>query len=203
MALTTAASAHISAGDNLSLVAGSSQNWTALKNLVGLAGGTVSFFAQKLGIKLIANQGKVNIHAQTDSMTLAAMKDLTITSSAGMVTIAGKSVLLAAGGGYLKIHPSGEVEIGSPVKFTIRAPMASEGPASLDVNLPEFAGLMNYDIQFVFKDDEGQPYKNYKYVAWKESGETIEGVTDDKGQTQVFYSPDPEEYVVRLKFNQG
>jgi type VI secretion system secreted protein VgrG len=139
MALTTAASAHIGAGDNLSLVAGGTQSWTALKNLVGLAGGAVSFFAQKLGIKLIANQGKVDIQAQNDALTLAAMKDLNISSSADTITVAAKNgVLLAAGGGYLKIHPSGEVEIGSPVKFKPRPNPIRKPPASLNLPLPAF-----------------------------------------------------------------
>jgi type VI secretion system secreted protein VgrG len=191
MALTTAASAHIGAGDNLSLVAGGTQSWTALKNLVGLAGGAVSFFAQKLGIKLIANQGKIDIQAQNDAMTLAALKDLNITSSAGVVTMAAKkNIVLACGGGYLKIHPSGEVEIGSPVKLTIKAPLYSDDPASLDLPLPNFKG--EHDIQFVFKNkltNQPEPYK--PYVIWTESGEKFTGLTDKEGKTQIVFTQSP------------
>jgi len=121
------------------LVAGGTQNWTALKNLVGLAGGAVSFFAQKLGIKLIANQGKVDIQAQHDAMTLAALKDVTVTSSADTITVAAKNgVLLAAGGGYLKIHPSGEVEIGSPLKFKPRPNPIRRPPESMTLSHPDY-----------------------------------------------------------------
>jgi type VI secretion system secreted protein VgrG len=191
MALTTAASAHIGAGDNLSLVAGGTQSWTALKNLVGLAGGAVSFFAQKLGIKLIANQGKIDIQAQNDALTLAAMKDLNISSSADTITVAAKNgVLLAAGGGYLKIHPSGEVEIGSPVKFKPRPNPIRKPPASLNLPLPNFKG--EHDIQFVFKNkltNQPEPYK--PYVIWTESGEKFTGLTDKEGKTQIVFTQSP------------
>jgi type VI secretion system secreted protein VgrG len=188
MALTTAASAHIGAGDNLSLVAGGTQNWTALKNLVGLAGGAVSFFAQKLGIKLIANQGKVDIQAQNDAMTLAAMKDLNISSSAGVVTIAGnRGVLLAAGGGYFKINESGEVESGSRIKFTIKANMGSDDPATFDFVFPNFS--KPHSEFFILRDEKtNKPLINHPYRVQLESGEMVEGFTDEKGKTAEIFT---------------
>jgi type VI secretion system secreted protein VgrG len=197
MALTTAASAHIGAGDNLSLVAGGTQSWTALKNLVGLAGGAVSFFAQKLGIKLIANQGKIDIQAQNDAMTLAALKDLNISSSAGVVTIAGKSVLLAAGGGYFKINESGEVESGSPIKFTIKANMASDDPERMDV-LSEMVPKV-YRIQHQFLDDNDQPYVGRKYeIRDAEDKVLLTGKTDAEGKTGFVDNLSTENYFSNL-----
>jgi type VI secretion system secreted protein VgrG len=166
--------------------------------LVGLAGGAVSFFAQKLGIKLIANQGKIDIQAQNDAMTLGAMKDLTITSSAGSVTMAAKkSIVLACGGGYLKIHPSGEVEIGSPVKLTIKAPMASEEAVSLDV-LSEMVPKV-HRIQHQFLDANDQPYVGRKYeIRDAEDKVLLTGKTDAEGKTGFVDNLSTENYFSNL-----
>jgi uncharacterized protein (DUF2345 family) len=165
---------------------------------VGLAGGAVSFFAQKLGIKLIANQGKIDIQAQNDAMTLAALKDLNISSSAGVVTIAGnRGVLLAAGGGYFKINESGEVESGSPIKFTIKANMASDDPERMDV-LSEMVPKV-YRIQHQFLDDNDQPYVGRKYeIRDAEDKVLLTGKTDAEGKTGFVDNLSTENYFSNL-----
>ncbi|WP_036013602.1 DUF2345 domain-containing protein, partial [Robbsia andropogonis] len=61
-------------------------------------------FAQNAGIKLFASKGKVEIQAQSDEMKLAALNDVTITSSSGKVVIsADKEIWIGAGGSYIKI----------------------------------------------------------------------------------------------------
>ncbi len=139
MALTTAQTLHLNAGATLAATAGQNITWSAVKNLVAMAGQAIGFFAVKAGIKLIANQGKIQIQAQHSTLELASQLDMSMTSSGGVISLASKNgIVLGCGGGYIKIHPSGEVEIGSTVKLTIKANMDSPGPASLDLPLPAF-----------------------------------------------------------------
>ena len=72
------------------------------------------------------------------------------------------------------------------------------GPKRLDANLPEFKHSGNYDIQFIFKDDNNVPYANHRYYVWNESGQEFTGTTDDKGQTAVYKMPTPDKNFARL-----
>ena len=59
-----------------------------------------------------ANQGKVEVQAQNDELQLNALKDATLTSSAGKITIAAKEeILITCKGAYIKTGER-EVEIG-------------------------------------------------------------------------------------------
>lgn len=62
-----------------------------LKKFTVAAGETVSLFAQKLGIKIFAGKGKVEIQAQGDEMLLDALKDIRISSSEGESLLAQKT----------------------------------------------------------------------------------------------------------------
>ncbi|NHB90316.1 DUF2345 domain-containing protein, partial [Photorhabdus tasmaniensis] len=78
-------------------------------------------FAEKLGIKLFASRGRVDIQAQGDAMGLAALKDITVSSHEGKVLISAKEeILLACGGGYIRIG-NGQVESGAPNNIIQRA----------------------------------------------------------------------------------
>ena len=74
-----------------------------------------------------ANQGAVTVQAQNDELQLNAMKDATLTSSAGKIAIAAKEeVLITCKGAYIKLA-NGEVEIGSPKVVRVRAPLVVTG----------------------------------------------------------------------------
>ncbi|WP_159068737.1 DUF2345 domain-containing protein, partial [Neisseria subflava] len=83
-----------------------------------------------------ANQGKVEVQAQNDELQLNALKDATLTSSAGKITIAAKEeILITCKGAYIKLS-NGEVEIGSPKVVRVRAPLVVNGAAQKDFALP-------------------------------------------------------------------
>lgn len=85
-----------------------------------------------------ANQGKVEVQAQNDELQLNALKDATLTSSAGKITIAAKEeILITCKGAYIKLS-NGEVEIGSPKVVRVRAPLVVNGAQGFIVALPEF-----------------------------------------------------------------
>jgi len=79
------------------------------------AGEAISFLAAKLGIRLFAAKGKVQIQAQGDGMELMAMQDMQMSSSDGGITITGrKGVTIGDGSGaYIKLS-GGKIVLGSP-----------------------------------------------------------------------------------------
>lgn len=105
IAVTTPESIQQSAGKNLTFTAGDNADVGVLRKFTVAAGEAISLFAHKLGIKAYANQGKVEIQAQSDGMALAALKDVTITSSNGrLILTAKKEVWIGADGSYIKIN---------------------------------------------------------------------------------------------------
>ncbi|MCA6219799.1 type VI secretion system Vgr family protein [Photorhabdus antumapuensis] len=114
IAQTTAKSLQFSAGENVIATSGKNTDFSVLKKFTVAAGGMISLFAEKLGIKLFASKGRVEIQAQGDAMGLEALKDITVSSHEGKVIISAKEeILLACGGGYIRIG-KGQVESGAP-----------------------------------------------------------------------------------------
>ncbi|MCC8386417.1 DUF2345 domain-containing protein, partial [Photorhabdus laumondii] len=121
IAQTTAKSLQLAAGENIIVTSGKSTDFSVLKKFTVAAGERISLFAQKLGIKLFASKGRVDIEAQGDEMGLAALKDITVNSHEGKVIISAKQeILLVSGGGYIRIG-NGQVECGAPNHIIQRA----------------------------------------------------------------------------------
>lgn len=120
IAQVTGKSLQQSAGDNIISTSGGHTDFSALKKFTVAAGERVSLFAQKLGIKMFAGKGKVEIQAQGDEMTLDALKDIRISSSEGKLIISAKQeIVLTSGGGYIRIA-DGTVECAAPDKIIER-----------------------------------------------------------------------------------
>ena len=121
IAQVTGKSLQQSAGDNIISTSGGHTDFSALKRFTVAAGERVSLYAQKLGIKMFACKGKVEIQAQGDEMTLDALKDIRISSSEGRLVISAKQeIILTSGGGYIRIA-DGVVECAAPDKIIQRA----------------------------------------------------------------------------------
>ncbi|SAK97279.1 Rhs element Vgr protein [Caballeronia arationis] len=112
--LISGAHLQLSANQNLIATAGGNADIGVLKRFTVAAGEAVSLFAQKLGMKLFAAKGKVEIRAQSDEMALAALKDVTITSTEGkLILSAAKEVRIGVAGSYIKINAE-RIENGTP-----------------------------------------------------------------------------------------
>ncbi|ROP48476.1 type VI secretion system secreted protein VgrG, partial [Enterobacter sp. BIGb0383] len=122
IAQSTPKSVHMSAGENLMATSGGNTDFSVLKTFTVAAGEAISLFAQKMGIKLFAAKGRVEIQAQGDEMSLDALKDVRISSSEGKIIIRAEQdiLLVGSGGAYLRIG-NGEVESGAPDKIIQRA----------------------------------------------------------------------------------
>lgn len=120
IAQVTPKSLQLSAGENITATSGGNADFSILKKLTVAAGERISLYAQKLGIKLFASKGKVEIQAQGDEMTLDALKDIRVSSSEGKIIIsAKKEIILTSGGGYIRIA-DGTVECAAPDKIIER-----------------------------------------------------------------------------------
>lgn len=120
IAQVTPKTLQLSAGENITATSGGNTDFSILKKLTVAAGERISLYAQKLGIKLFASKGKVEIQAQGDEMTLDALKDIRVSSSEGKIIIsAKKEIILTSGGGYIRIA-DGTVECAAPDKIIER-----------------------------------------------------------------------------------
>ncbi|MBY4734508.1 type VI secretion system tip protein VgrG, partial [Cupriavidus pauculus] len=127
----------LAAGRNLSAVAGESVDVSALRRITMAAGDLISLCAHKLGIKIFAAKGKIEIQAQNDGMELYADQRLDIASASDEVRITGKTkTVVSSGGACVKIE-NGSVEISCPGDFRIKAAsFAFEGPNIVATPLP-------------------------------------------------------------------
>jgi type VI secretion system secreted protein VgrG len=97
----------------------------------------ISLCAHRLGLKLFAAKGKVEIQAQSDALDLFADKQLRIASVSEDVLIAGTRKSVMTSGGACVTIENGSVEIICPGDFTIKAAsFRFEGPGSLNPPLP-------------------------------------------------------------------
>ncbi len=175
----------------MSVVAEKNIDLSAVRKFTVAAGDLVSLFAQKLGIKVFAGKGPVEIQAQSDSMSLASDKDLSISSVNGAVHIAAKrELVLECGSAFVRIA-DGNVTIGGPGDLILKViSMQKQGAASLQ-GATQFLlkppGL--YDEQFTLKDEHtGEILPNLPYRIETASGEVIRGVSDEAGRTARIYA---------------
>ncbi|MBX9269754.1 type VI secretion system Vgr family protein, partial [Chromobacterium violaceum] len=145
IASVTEQSQTVSAGTNLNLVAQRDANHTTGRRWIHNVGKSISLFVagvkDKIGMKLIAAKGKVQIQAQSDAMELTADKDVTITSCKQRIEInAKKEILFTAGGAYFRIA-GGNIEVHAPGTVSVKgASHDLSGPDSLGKPLPVLPG---------------------------------------------------------------
>ncbi|MCG5077533.1 type VI secretion system Vgr family protein [Paraburkholderia tagetis] len=95
----------VSTTKDTSFATSASFNVNAFRRIVMAAKEAISLFTQA-GISLLAARGKVEIHAITDGLDVAAQKDAYIRSIGGKVVIeAEDELLLKCGGSYISIKP--------------------------------------------------------------------------------------------------
>jgi type VI secretion system secreted protein VgrG len=121
IALTTPENTHIHGGENVALTAERQVAVSTGRGFMVTALKKISLFAHKLGIKIFAASGKVEIQSQSDDLEIIADKILKIISAKAKVHISSpKEILLTAGGSFLKIDAAG-VESGTQGEFIAHA----------------------------------------------------------------------------------
>ncbi|BCG27723.1 type IV secretion protein Rhs [Pseudomonas tohonis] len=150
IALSSGSHLQLAAERNLIANAGKDAALSVVRRLFIGVGEGVSLFVRKLGLKLIANQGAVQIQAQNDRLELLARQGLDIVSTEDEIHItAKKRIVLNGGGSYLTLAP-GEVELGSG-EFIIKARVNRQGGASQPAAMPVMPPLV--EPAMVHQDD--------------------------------------------------
>ena len=202
IAATTPRNIQLSAGHSLTATAGENVDMTIFKRLTVAAGEAISLFAQKMGMKIFAARGMVDIQAQTDAMRLQSSKAMTINSVNGEIVLnaANGITLTSKGGAYVKIK-DGTVEIGAPGKIDLKSSnILWGGSASLEqvlsqpsVSDPEYHNSMNGCFRVLDKSTK-QPKPYVPYRIETADGKIIRGVTNENGTTQSHYGLDPDSF---------
>ncbi|GJH07360.1 type VI secretion system tip protein VgrG [Caballeronia novacaledonica] len=138
MSFTAAQSVHVAASENLVFVSAGDVSQSSGRSLLATARDAISLFAHKLGLKLIAAEGKVEIQAQSDDLDLTAKQALRVLSTDANVDVAAKKeIVLSSGGAYIRIK-DGDIEIHAPGKIDIKGAQRSfTGPTGRNYALPK------------------------------------------------------------------
>lgn len=200
IAATTPENIQLSAGHTLTATAGENADMTIFKRLTVATGEAISLFAQKMGIKIFAARGNVDIQAQSDAMRLQAGQQMAINSINGEIILnAAQGITLTSrGGAYIKLK-DGAVEIGAPGKIDLKSGnILWGGSASLEQALkpvtikdPQYQFPVSGGFQVVDKATQTpKPWVAYRIET--PEGKILRGRTDENGYTQKHYGIDPQ-----------
>ncbi|WP_143749368.1 type VI secretion system Vgr family protein [Caballeronia arvi] len=130
----------MAAGKDISVATSSRFNVSAMKHIAMAAREKLSLFAYQFGIGIRAAQGPVQIEAQSDVMSLAAQKDVTVSSVDGAVRVRAKSdMTVECGGAFIEIK-DGNMTLGGPGKLTFKfAGMKKSKAEVTHLSAPAFA----------------------------------------------------------------
>ncbi|AJJ11134.1 Rhs element Vgr family protein [Yersinia rohdei] len=200
IAAVTPKNIQLSAGHSLTATAGENVDFSIFKRFTVAAGEAISLFAQKMGMKIFAARGMIDIQAQTDALRLQSDKVMNINSVSGEIILnASQGITLTSkGGAYIKLK-DGAIEIGAPGKISLKSSNIDWGGSSsleealkpVTVTDPQYKYPMAERFQVLDKHS-GQSKAYIPYRIEAEDGSIIRGVTDKNGYTQGHYGVAPQ-----------
>jgi type VI secretion system secreted protein VgrG len=191
IALTSGKHLQVAASENLMLNAGGQADLSVVKRLFMGIGQGLSVFVDKLGIKLISNQGPVTVQSQNDTLELIARHGLKITSTEDEIRItAKKRIILNADGSYLCLDRQ-RIEAGGEGMFIVRTPSFDYVKAAnrqvfplASLPVPNNPPLI-YTMQYQIQGYEGVGFwSGTRYRIQAANGQEWRGVTDSQGLTE-------------------
>jgi type VI secretion system secreted protein VgrG len=198
--VTTATdSTHMASTNDHAVTAGRDYSLSAGRSYHVAARGSVSLFAYQDGMRFHAAKGAVQMQAQSGPMSLASLKDLTVSSTDGKVIItAAKEVWIGAGGSYIQVNGSGIIN-GSPGPILEKgASWDVPGADSRNSPLPElpvpadeshFSNRIHLHDAAVFDQDLNHPWANLGYSVTDKAGNYLaSGILDDSAIGTRFFT---------------
>ncbi|WP_241617757.1 DUF2345 domain-containing protein [Rosenbergiella epipactidis] len=176
---------------SVGIVSGRNTDISAAQSVTVAASKAVSLFAQSAGMQLFAGQGKVDVQAQGDALNVQALKDVTVTSNNGSVTVnASKELTLVCNGAYIKIS-GGNIELGCPGNILLKAANVQKmGAANLNLSPQELPKGFKGGFAITNQDTgEVMPYTLYKVTTAE--GDVYSGTTDKLGNTMPIHTASP------------
>jgi type VI secretion system secreted protein VgrG len=192
MALTSQDNIAIGARTHVDMVSIGNTQLSVGRKLLAHVSESISLFAHRLGIKLIAASGKIDLQTHGDDIELTSAKRIVLTAAEEIVLQAPKVRFVAKGaqvdlsGGVITQQSSGEHTIKSS-KFAHVRPGDGNPPGAVPP-----ASDSIHDQQTVLRwIGTNEPMKNQRYRIVTEDGRTFEGHTDANGLTERFTSTIP------------
>lgn len=156
------------------------------KRLLARVSESISLFAHRLGIKLIAASGKLELQTHGDDIDITSAKRIVLTAADEIVLQAPKVRFVAQGaqvdigGGAITQQSSGA----HTIKSSTFAHVGPGGGTPAGVELP--TSTLKTDEKFVLaRRGSGRPHANQRYRIELDDGRTVEGVTDHQGHTEL------------------
>ncbi|QTO50509.1 type VI secretion system Vgr family protein [Burkholderia latens] len=149
IALASGQQMQLAARKQMFVTAGDGLDIGVMKRIAVAAGEAISFFAARLGIRILAAKGKVQVQAQSDTMELMSMQDMTASSSDGDVIITGrKGVTLGDGSGaYIKLA-GGKIILGSPAgEIELKGNLKVDDPDRGSFKFPTWSNVPLNDVK--------------------------------------------------------
>jgi type VI secretion system secreted protein VgrG len=192
VAVTSQDNIAIGAQTHIDIVSIGNTQLSVGKKLLARASDSISLFAHRLGIKLIAASGKLELQTHGDDVEVTSAKRIVLTATDEIVLQAPKLRFVAQGaqvdigGGAITQQSSGEHTIKSS-KFAHVGP-GGGSPAGVVLPKSESAHDQQTVLRWIGTDE---PMKNQRYRITTEDGRMFEGRTDATGLTERFTSAIP------------
>jgi len=192
IATTTAGDTHIASDAHTAMTTGKDLSLAAGMSLFATIRQTFRVLVQKAGMKIVAAAGDIDLQALSDNINLLAK--LSITQTANRIVISAKDDIVINGGGSYVKFTAGGIECGTHGTFVAHAASHSlttaKGMEMADIRSPSFSAAdQNVDEleqYFSFEDKNGKPLSGFCYRLDSMGQKLVEGVFDEKGQTQAF-----------------
>lgn len=182
--MTTPASGVLFAGQDMTLTSATALRMTAGQAATLVSAKSTSLFTHAGGAKVIAAKEPVSVRAHTGPLDLIADQAMTLTSSNASIRVQAKQqVLLASGGGYVRLA-GGNVDIHCPASVSVKGGgHAFLGGGSNAAQLPVLPTPQNQNnwIELNHHYDDLEPMKGAPYKLTFEDGAVITGKLDANG----------------------
>jgi len=156
------------------------------KKLLARVAESISLFAHRLGIKLVAASGKLELQTDADNIEATSAKRIVLTAAEEIVLQAPRLRFVAQGaqidlgGGAITQQSSGDHVIRSADFHHLGGADAHVPEITLPVsNVPT-------DERFILaRRGSGRPHAHQRYRIELDDGSAMEGITDEQGRTEL------------------
>ncbi len=206
IALASEATTTVYAGRHLHGTAQADWHLAAGNVVAAAAAKGVSLFAQRNGIRAIAEGGPVTIQAHTDALSVLADKAVTVTSSADSVEILAQQNIVLHGGDSM-IRLEGNAITFETTKLDVKGaghPLIGPGGQAAELPpLPLGVVDLHNKLELNLTDDNLKPVPNAPYKVRFSDGTTMSGKLDSNGHAvlhdvpgpgKVFFGEDPRPF---------
>ncbi|WP_183014582.1 type VI secretion system Vgr family protein [Achromobacter sp. UMC46] len=177
--LATPASAILHASENLHVTAQADGHVAARQTFASASGRATSLFVQDGGIRAIAANAPVSLHAHTDMLELLAGQDVTITSTTDSIEIlANQRITLQAAGGSI-VMDGADILFKGPGMFSVKGASHNLiGPASDAAALPALPSTQVGDVMLVKAELVHRPDQMLQALAGSGQAVNAAGASD-------------------------